>query len=184
MDSVTVSIDYPTEPLNKTTTFFRLIVALPIFVILSSISTTLFLGPLLMIVFRQKYPRWWFEWNLQMTKFSTRVSSYLLLMTDKYPSTDEEQNVHINIEYPEATKLNRWLPIIKWILVIPHIIVLAFLFVGVIFTTLFAWFAILFTGKYPKSLFNYAEGVLRWSTRVTAYAFLLTTDQYPEFSLK
>lgn len=203
MKNVTVSIDYPSEPLNRTTTLFRIVVAIPILILISSVSGsaimlgsgknatavaaaggTLVLGPLLMIVFRQKYPRWWFDWNLALTQFSARVSTYMMLMTDKYPSTDEEQSVHLNIEYPDATKLNRWLPLVKWFLAIPHYIALLFLSIGVIFSVLISWFAILFTGKYPESLFRYNEGVLRWSTNVSAYALLLTTDQYPPFSLK
>ncbi len=203
MKNVTVSIDYPSEPLNRTTTLFRIVVAIPILILISSVSGsaimlgsgknatavaaaggTLVLGPLLMIVFRQKYPRWWFDWNLALTQFSARVSTYMMLMTDKYPSTDEEQSVHLNIEYPDATKLNRWLPLVKWFLAIPHYIALLFLSIGVIFSVLISWFAILFTGKYPESLFKYNEGVLRWSTNVSAYALLLTTDQYPPFSLK
>ena len=202
MKNVTVSIDYPSEPLNRTTTLFRIVVAIPILILISSVSgsaimlgsgknatvaaagETLVLGPLLMIVFRQKYPRWWFDWNLALTQFSARVSTYMMLMTDRYPSTDEEQSVHLNIEYPDATKLNRWLPLVKWFLAIPHYIALLFLSIGVIFSVLISWFAILFTGKYPESLFRYNEGVLRWSTNVSAYALLLTTDQYPPFSLK
>lgn len=203
MKNVTVSIDYPSEPLNRTTTLFRIVVAIPILILISSVSGsaimlgsgknatavaaaggTLVLGPLLMIVFRQKYPRWWFDWNLALTQFSARVSTYMMLMTDRYPSTDEEQSVHLNIEYPDATKLNRWLPLVKWFLAIPHYIALLFLSIGVIFSVLISWFAILFTGKYPESLFRYNEGVLRWSTNVSAYALLLTTDQYPPFSLK
>lgn len=203
MKNVTVSIDYPSEPLNRTTTLFRIVVAIPILILISSVSGsaimlgsgknatavaaaggTLVLGPLLMIVFRQKYPRWWFDWNLALTQFSARVSTYMMLMTDKYPSTDEEQSVHLNIEYPDVTKLNRWLPLVKWFLAIPHYIALLFLSIGVIFSVLISWFAILFTGKYPESLFRYNEGVLRWSTNVSAYALLLTTDQYPPFSLK
>lgn len=202
MKNVTVSIDYPSEPLNRTTTLFRIVVAIPILILISSVSGsaimlgsgknatvaaaggTLVLGPLLMIVFRQKYPRWWFDWNLALTQFSARVSTYMMLMTDRYPSTDEEQSVHLNIEYPDATKLNRWLPLVKWFLAIPHYIALLFLSIGVIFSVLISWFAILFTGKYPESLFKYNEGALRWSTNVSAYALLLTTDQYPPFSLK
>lgn len=203
METVKVNIDYPTEPLNRTTSFFRIFTLIPIAIVLSTVSGgasmmgggetktvvaaaggTLVAGPLLMILFRQKYPKWWFDWNLELTRFSTRVGTYVLLMTDKYPSTDEVQNVHIEIQYPDAKQLNRWLVLVKWFLAIPHYIALFFLTIGVFFTTLFSWFAILFTGKYPEGFFRYNEGVIRWSTRVTAYAFILATDEYPPFSLK
>jgi hypothetical protein len=138
-----------------------------------------------MIVFRQKYPRWWFDWNLGLTRFSTRVATYVALMDDRYPSTDDEQSVHLDIDYPDVPRdLNRLLPLVKWLLAIPHIVVLFFLGLGAIGAVVIAWFAILFTGRYPRGLFHYVEGVLRWGTRVSGYAFLLVTDRYPPFSLK
>lgn len=144
----------------------------------------LFAATALMIVFRQRYPRWWFDFALELNRFSMRVSAYMLLLTDRYPSTVEKQSVRLDLDYPDAKKdLNRWLPLIKWLLAIPHYIVLLFLIIGVLFATIIAWFAILFTGKYPKTLFDYVVGVERWSLRVNAYAVLLLTDKYPPFSL-
>jgi hypothetical protein len=136
-----------------------------------------------MILFRQKYPRWWFDWNLQLLRFNSRVAAYLALMDDHYPSTDEEQAVHLEFPYPDAARLNRWLPLIKWLLAIPHYVVLVFLAIAALVAVIFAWFAILFTGRYPRSLFDFVVGVLRWSNRVTGYAVILVTDQYPPFSL-
>ena len=202
---VRLSIDYPDRELNRATTFFRLIVAIPIFIVLVSISGGasggwgkdagkavwigaggfLFLAPLLLIVFRQKYPRWWFDWNLNLSRFSTRVAAYASLMDDRYPSTDEEQYVHLDIDYPNVeTDLNRWLPLVKWFLAIPHFIVLVFLGIAGFFAVVFAWFAILFTGRYPRGLFDFVEGVFRWGARVEGYAILLVTDRYPPFSLQ
>jgi len=202
---VRLSIDYPDRELNRATTFFRLIVAIPIFIVLVSISGGasggwgkdagkavwigaggfLFLAPLLLIVFRQKYPRWWFDWNLNLSRFSTRVAAYTSLMDDRYPSTDEEQYVHLDIDYPNVeTDLNRWLPLVKWFLAIPHFIVLVFLGIAGFFAVVFAWFAILFTGRYPRGLFDFVEGVFRWGARVEGYAILLVTDRYPPFSLQ
>jgi hypothetical protein len=198
-----LSVDYPDRDLNRLTTFFRLFVALPILIVLGTVAGgawewsydngkeaaaaaggLLFLGPLLMILFRQKYPRWWFDFNLQLVRFSTRVSSYLALMSDKYPSTDEEQSVHLDFDYPNVKQdLNRWLPLVKWFLAIPHFIALFFLTIASVFAVIFAWFAILFTGRYPRGLFNFVEGVMRWGLRVQAYALLLVTDQYPPFRL-
>jgi hypothetical protein len=144
----------------------------------------LFFGPLLMIVFRQKYPRWWFDWNLELQRFTNRVVVYLLLMDDRYPSTDEQQGVHLDYVYPDASRgLNRWLPLVKWLLVIPHLIVLLFLWIAALVVVVLAWFTILFTGRYPRGMFGFVEGVLRWGQRVIAYAFLLVTDSYPPFTL-
>ncbi|MGN6160256.1 MAG: DUF4389 domain-containing protein [Marmoricola sp.] len=201
---VEFSVDYPERPLSRLKTAFRLILAIPILVVLGLLSgatyrsttdghssaTTLtaagilVVPTVLMLLFRRKYPRWWFDWNLELVRFSTRVSAYLMLMDDRYPSTDEAQSVHLDIPYPHAeTDLNRWLPLVKWLLAIPHYIVLAFLYIGAVFTVIFAWFAILVTGRYPRGAFTYVEGVLRWNMRVSAYAFLLTTDKYPPFRL-
>ena len=200
---VQFSIDYPEGPRNKLTVAFRIFTVIPIAIVagavgggalafgagettasFASAGGTLFLGPLLMIVFRQKYPRWWYDWNLALTRLSGRVGAYLALLGDEYPSTDEEQAVHIEIPYPDVpVELNRWLPLAKWFLAIPHYIVLIFLFIAAFVVTIIAWFAILFTGEYPRGMFAFVVGVGRWSTRVGAYAFLLTTDRYPPFSL-
>jgi hypothetical protein len=198
---VQFSVDYPDRPLNRLTTFFRVFWAIPIVIVLSLVSGgtsysgtdtkyvaaaaggLLILGPVLMILFRQKYPRWWFDWNLQLLRFNSRVAAYLALMDDHYPSTDEEQAVHLEFPYPDAARLNRWLPLIKWLLAIPHYVVLVFLAIAALVAVIFAWFAILFTGRYPRSLFDFVVGVLRWSNRVTGYALILVTDQYPPFSL-
>lgn len=198
-----LSVDYPDRDLNRATTFFRLFVAVPILIVLASVSGgawqwsyeqgktaataaggLLFFGPLLMILFREKYPRWWFDFNLQLARFTTRVTAYLALMSDQYPSTDEEQSVHLDLEFPDVKQdLNRWLPLVKWLLAIPHYIVLFFLVIASVFAVIIAWFAILFTGRYPRSLFDFVEGVMRWGLRVEAYAMLLVTDSYPPFRL-
>jgi len=151
---------------------------------LASAGGLLFAAPLLLIVFRQKYPRWWFDWNLELQRFTTRVGVYLALMDDRYPSTDEEQSVHLTYTYPDARQdLNRWLPLVKWLLAIPHYVVLLFLVIASIVVVIVAWFAILFTGRYPRGMFDFVEGVIRWGNRVTGYAFTLVTDRYPPFSL-
>ncbi|GGM72896.1 hypothetical protein GCM10012275_49410 [Longimycelium tulufanense] len=152
--------------------------------VLAGAGGLLFFGPLLMILFRQKYPRWWFDWNLNLFRFQNRVSVYLALLRDEYPSTDEEQAVHLDIDYPDVPRdLNRWLPLVKWLLAIPHYILLFFLNIALVIAAIIAWFAILFTGRYPSGLFGFVVGVLRWNNRVTAYAFLLFTDRYPPFRL-
>jgi hypothetical protein len=199
---VQFSVDYPDRPLNRLTSAFRIFVAIPILIVLGTVSNsslawshssataasgvggTLFFGPLLMILFRQKYPRWWFDWNVELQRFTNRVAVYVLLMDDRYPSTDEQQSVHLDYVYPDVSRdLNRWLPIVKILLAIPHLIVLGFLSLATLVVVIVAWFAILFTGRYPRGLFGFVEGVMRWGQRVIAYAFLLTTDKYPPFSL-
>ena len=200
---VNLSIDYPDRALNRLTTFFRIFTAIPIVIIIGLLSSAefgwnepggwayryaaaglIFLPIVLMLLFRQKYPKWWFDWNVALTKFGARVAAYLDLLTDVYPSTDDEQAVHIEIPYPDAkNELNRWLPLVKWLMAIPHCIVLCFLYIAAIVCVIIAWFAILFTSRYPRDLFNFVVGVYRWSLRVAAYAILLTTDLYPPFRL-
>ncbi len=193
-----LSIDYPDRNLDKLSTFFRILWAIPIWIVLALLVCTavaweedtwwwggfVVLPTLLMILFRQKYPKWWYDWNLAIARFATRFVAYLALLRDEYPSTDEEQAVHLDIPYPNARDdLNRWLPLVKWLLAIPHYIVLWFLAIAAIVVVIVSWFAILFTGRYPKDLFDFVVGVFRWYLRVWAYAFLLTTDRYPPFRL-
>jgi len=207
-----LDIDYP-EKLDRFTTFFRLIWIIPILIVLSVLSATststvtvvtrtgevvsraastgggiaagLFGATLLLILFRQRYPRWWFDFAREFTRFEARIGASLALLTDQYPSTVDEQAVHLEIDYPDVKQdLNRWLPLVKWFLAIPHYIVLAFLVIGAFFAIVIAWFAILFTGRYPRGLFDFVVGVGRWGLRVQAYAMLLVTDRYPPFSLK
>jgi hypothetical protein len=201
---VRFSVDYPDRTLDRVTTAFRIFVAIPIFIVLGAVSggswewsqgrgTTavaagagglLFFGPLLMILFRQTYPRWWFDWNLELQRFSNRVGAYLALMNDRYPSTTDHQSVHLDYDYPDIERdLNRWLPLVKWFLAIPHYVVLFFLTVAAVVVVIVAWFAILFTARYPRGIFDFVEGVIRWHNRVLAYAFTLVTDRYPPFSL-
>ena len=184
---VNLKIDY-SETSIKLTALFRLVLVIPIIIVIALISSyaeTLSLAVALMILFREKYPKWWFDWNLDLTKFWLRIASYGLLMRDEYPSTDDDQAVKVDIPYPDVKKdLNRWMPLVKWILVIPHLIILLFIFIAVVVCSIFAWFAILFTGRYPKDIFNFVEGFLRWSLRVNAYAFILITDEYPPFRLR
>jgi hypothetical protein len=201
-----LQVDYP-ERLNRVTTLFRVIVSIPIVIVITvlsaeatrtaydrsgeeitqtsgGISAGLFLATLLMIVFRRRYPRWWFDFARELTRFGARVGAYVALLTDRYPSTVDEQSVHLDIDYPNVERdLNRWLPLVKWLLAIPHYLILVVLSVGAVFAVVIAWFAILFTGRYPRALFDFVVGVGRWWLRVQAYAFLLVTDRYPPFSL-
>jgi hypothetical protein len=203
---VQLDIDYPDRSLNRLTTALRIFTIIPIAIVLATVSGqtwdwgggpgdrggtvvvaaggALFAGPLLMILFREKYPRWWFDWNLELTRFSSRVALYGALLDDRYPSTDEAQSLRLEVPYPDVpNELNRLLPLVKWFLAIPHYIVLFFLGIAAVVCIVIAWFAILFTGRYPRGLFDFVVGVGRWGVRVSAYAFLLVTDRYPPFSL-
>jgi hypothetical protein len=201
-----LDVDYP-EKLDRLTTFVRVIWIIPIAIIVSlltatgnetvvtqtgervtstggGISSGLWLATVLMIVFRVRYPRWWFDFARELTRFEARVGAYLVLLTDRYPSTVEEQAVHLEIDYPDVEQsLNRWLPLVKWLLAVPHYLVLVVLWIVAVVAVVVAWFAILVTGRYPRPLFDFVVGVGRWSLRVGAYAFLLVTDRYPPFSL-
>ncbi len=188
-----LQIDYP-ERLDRLTTFFRLIWFIPIGIIFGLLTyqpeetvagpATLSIATVLMIVVRQRYPRWWFNFVCELMRFTTRVGAYLALLTDRYPSTVDEQSVHLEIDYPDVKRdLNRWLPLVKWFLAIPHVIVLLILLMLALLSVAIAWFAILVTGRYPRSLFDFVVGVFRWGLRVEAYAVLLVTDRYPPFSV-
>ncbi|HEX5899114.1 MAG TPA: DUF4389 domain-containing protein [Solirubrobacteraceae bacterium] len=201
---VALEIEYPDRPLNRLTTAFRPFVAIPILILLGTVSGEsidwtsgdtrktvvsagglLFLGPLLMILFRGRYPGWWFDWNLNLVRFGTRVAAFIALLDDRYPSTEDEQAVHLSMLHPDVAggDISRGLPLVKWLLAVPHYIVLFFLWIGVVVAVVLAWFAILFTGRYPRGLFDFVVGVGRWHLRVIGYAFVLATDVYPPFRL-
>ena len=198
---ITFSVDYPDRPLDRTSTAFRLILALPVLALLAVVSGPmslwssdtggsiavgagglLVLGPLLMLVFRGSYPQWWFDFNLELQRFTNRVFAYLALLDDRYPSATDRQSVQL--DYPTPDGLSRWLPLVKWFLAIPHYVVLVVLHVVAVLAIVAAWFAVVVTGRYPRVLFDFVTGVLRWHNRVTGYAFTLVTDRYPPFSLR
>ncbi len=154
-------VDVPGQ-LDRLTTLLRPIWAIPILVIFGLLNSGgtvhyvneagkavqtsgggaaagLFLATALMLVVRQRYPRWWFDFAVELARFGSRVGAYLLLLTDVYPSTTDAQGVHLEVAYPDATQLNRWLPLVKWLLAIPHYIVLFFLSVAVAVVTIVAW---------------------------------------------
>ncbi len=201
---VSFSVDYPERELNRVSTFFRIFAVIPIALLAALLpggglaageygsgaysgaiaaGSIIFVPIVLMLLIKKKYPRWWFDWNLELLRFGNRIGVYVLLMDDEYPSTDERQTVHLDFPYPDAEQLSRGLPLVKWLLAIPHYIVLFFLYIGVFLAAIGAWFAILFTGRYPRGIFDFVEGTFRWHNRVVGYAFTLITDEYPPFQL-
>lgn len=203
--AVSLVVDFPDRPLNRVSTAFRLVLVVPIVLLAALLQSGKFgsdlemsawfvasgitgagvivLPTALMLVIRGKYPRWWFDWNLELLRFVNRIAVYTALMDDRYPATDDEQGVHLQLRYPDVNALDRALPLFKWLLAIPHYLILGLLFIPVALAIMVAWFAILFTGKYPTQLFRLVEGFLRWGLRVNAYAFVLVTDDYPPFRL-
>jgi len=183
---VTLEVDYP-ESLDRLTTFFRLPTAIPALIVLSLVtagSQSLSGAIALMLLFRGRYPAPWFEWMRYMTEYQARAGAYIGLLTDEYPSTTDEQRVHLQIAPPVEASLSRWLPLVKWLLALPHYIVAALLVIALLCTTILAWGVILIRGRYPRGLFDFAVGVNRWILRVTAYISILNTDRYPPFSLR
>ncbi len=201
---VNFSVDYPERELNRVSTFFRIFTVVPIAILVALLpggelatgqyggstwgaslaaGSLIFAPIVLMLLIKKKYPRWWFDWNIELLRLANRIGVYVALMDDEYPSTDEQQAVHLDFAYPDGEQLSRGLPLVKWLLAIPHYIVLFFLYIGVFFAVIGAWFAILFTGRYPRGIFSFVEGTLRWHNRVVGYAFSLVTDEYPPFQL-
>lgn len=200
---VDLSVEFQDRELNRTTTCFRFFTVIPIAIILALVSGATYytagdnvyvfggaagllaLPTALMIIFRRKYPRWWFDFNRELVSFMIRVGVYFLLIDDRYPSTTDSQAVAIKFNYPDAEReLSQFMPIIKWLLAIPHYVVLFFLWIGVFFGTIYAWFMIVFTGRYPHDVFDFVVGVMRWQLRVGSYSMLLITDEYPPFRLE
>ena len=208
MYPVQFDVEYPEGGVNRLTALVRILLAMPVLIVITLIGRNsfifsqfdgsggsaqldlmlmpfgIFMSTALMILFRNKYPRWWFDWSLELARFQARVGAYLFLLRDEYPSTDDHQAVTLDIAYPDVeSQLNRVLPLFKWLLAIPHYIALTFLGIGAVIVVVIAWIAILITGQHPLWSFRYLVGVSRWSYRVGAYAFLMTTDRYPPFRL-
>lgn len=186
---VQFSVDYPEEARNRLTALLRIILAVPILVLsllleLVSVSLGLIIIPTaLMIMIKKKYPRWWFDHNLEIRRFLSRVNAFIALLRDEYPSTDERQAIHLDIEYPPPGQLARFMPLIKWLLATPHYVILSVLMVVSVIASVVAWVAILATGRYPEGIFNFVVGVMRWNNRVNAYVLMQATDRYPPFRL-
>ena len=184
-----------TRKRNRATTFFRPILIIPILIFVgtfsssnsgaTSISFTLAVPVLLALVFRNIYPSYIYGFNQSFLELQNRISLYALYLTDEFPSIEKSKYVTITLPEVRGGKaLNRWLPLVKWLLAIPlYVVGVVYLAVTVIYTII-AWFNILFTGKYPKFAIDFVVGTVQFWNRVTGYAFILVTDEYPTFSVK
>ena len=183
---ITFEVEYP-ERLSRWLIFVKWLLAIPHVIIISLfgylIELTTFIS-WFAILFTGRYPRALFDLALLYWGWNSRVTSYLVLLRDEYPPFGEdaagEYPVHVDIPYPE--RLSRLLIFVKWLLVIPHIIILALLSAVALAVYVIGWFAILFTGQFPRSMFDFLVGVGRWNLRVSAYVMLMR-DEYPPFSL-
>lgn len=186
------------EDRNRLTALFRIIIVLPVAIYFSAFAVNSFstdnwsysfggliiLPTFLALVFRGIYPSYALSFNHALISLETRVNAYALLLTDDYPSIEENDIVQITLpEVGTGSELSRIMPLFKWFLAIPlYFMGLIYIFYG-IFLTLFAWFSILLSGKYPVWCADAMVGILAFYNRVYGYAFILVTDEYPSFSL-
>jgi hypothetical protein len=196
-NQIETQIDVTLTERNRVTAFFRLILAVPALIFVSSFAPSaafsdeaagIFAGLLavpagLAIVVRQVYPSYVLVFNEALLSLQTRVDAYLVLLTDEYPSIEENDIVSVTFPEVDAKQLNRWLPLIKWLLALPLYLVGIVYFIYATLLTLLGWFSILFTGRYPEVCAEGVVGTIAYWNRVVGYAFLLVTDEYPTFSL-
>ena len=178
-------VQYP-EQLSRLLIFVKWLLAIPHFIILYAlgiVSSVILVIAFFTILFTKRFPRGLFDFVVNVNRWNANAFAYYGLLRDEYPPFSWEPGqypVTYEVDYPE--ELNRWLPLIKWLLVIPHLIVLLFVFLVAYVAWFIAFFAILFTGRFPRGLFDFIVGVIRWNYRVGAYLYLLR-DEYPPFSL-
>ena len=198
-NQIETQIDVTLTERNRVTALFRIILVVPMAIFLAAFTpsvadlesgdlNSLYAGffalPVgLAIIFRQVYPSFLLAFNEALLSLQIRVNAYVFLLTDEYPSIEENDVVSVTFPEVDAKALNRWLPLIKWLLAIPlYVVGIAYIIYGA-FLTLFAWFSILFTGNFPEFCAEGIVGVIAYWNRVTGYALLLVTDEYPTFSL-
>jgi hypothetical protein len=183
---VRFDVQYP-EQLSRWLIFVKWILAIPHFLILYALNAVAGICVLIgffAILFTRQFPRGLWDFVVNTRRWNENNSAYIALMRDEYPPFSWEPGVYpvtLEVDYPE--EMNRWLPLVKWLLAIPHLIVLSVLYIAAIVVIIIAWFAILFTGQFPRGMFDFVVGVMRWNNRVYAYFYLLR-DEYPPFSLK
>jgi uncharacterized protein DUF4389 len=185
---VRYDVEYP-ERLSRWKIFVKWILAIPHLIIvylLQAVASVLVFIAFFAILFTKKWPRGLFDFTVQIQRWTANTFAYaILLLRDEYPPFSGEPGEYplaLEIEYDD--NLSRWMIFVKWLLAIPHLIVLVFLEIAALVVVIIAFFAILFTGRYPRGMFDFVVGTARWYWRVDAYALLLMTDRYPPFSLK
>ena len=194
---IETQIDVSLTERNRLTAFFRIILVVPMAIFLASFAPTdlsadgsnywavgfLVLPTALAIVFRRIYPSYLLVFNEALLSLQTRVDAYILLLTDEYPSIEENDIVSVTFPSVDAKQLNQWLPLVKWFLAIPLYIVGLFYIIYAALLTIFAWLTVIFTGNYPEKCAEGVVGTIAYWNRVAGYALLLVTDEYPTFSL-
>jgi hypothetical protein len=181
-------VEYP-ERLSHWKVLLKWLFAIPQFIIvylLQAVNSVIIFIAFFAVLFTKKWPRGMFDFSLQIQRWTFNTYAYALtLMRDEYPPfTGERGQYPLTLEVEYREDLSRWMIFVKWLLAIPHVIVLAFLGIAAYVAVVIAFFAVLFTGKYPRGLFDFVVGTARWAVRVNAYAFWFMTDRYPPFSLK
>ena len=194
-NQIETQVDVTLTERNRVTALFRIILVVPMAIFVASFAPNwsnnsdswtiglLILPVALAIVFRQVYPSYLLTFNEALLSLQTRVDAYVLLLTDEYPSIEDNDVVSVTFPEVDAKSLNRWLPLVKWFLAIPLYLVGIAYIIYAAFLTLFAWFSILFTGNYPEFCAEGVVGTIAYWNRVVGYALVLVTDEYPSFSL-
>jgi len=198
-NQIETQIDVTMTERNRTSALFRLILVVPIAIFvaaftpsvagldsgdMNSLNAGFFALPVaLAIVFRQVYPSYLLSFNEALLSLQTRVNAYVCLLTDEYPSIEDNDVVSVTFPEVDAKALNRWLPLVKWFLAIPlYVVGIVYIFYG-LFLTGCAWISILFSGNFPEFCAEGIVGVIAYWNRVVGYALVLVTDEYPTFSL-
>ena len=182
---VTFSVAYP-ESLSRWKIFVKFLLAIPHLVVLYALSLAAGITTLVAwfaILFTGKYPDGLFKFAVGVQRWNYNVNVYTLLLRDEYPPFSMDAGLYpvtYEVDYPDH--LSRLLIFVKFLLALPNAIVLLVVLLVACLASIVAWFAILFTGKYPRGIFDFVSGALRWNARLNAYTNLMT-DTYPPFSL-
>ncbi len=205
-NQIETQIDVTLTERNRMTALFRLILVAPAFIFVSSFASFsdlssdstaglssdstagiaagfLILPLVLALVVRQAYPSYLLAFNEALISLQTRLTAYMVVLTDEYPSIEDNDVVSVTFPEVDPKALNRFLPLVKWLLALPLYIVGIIYAIYAIFLTLFAWINVIFTGNYPERCAEGVVGTIAFWNRVTGYALLMVTDEYPTFSL-
>ena len=185
---VRFDVEYP-ERLSRWKIFVKWLLAIPHLIIvylLQIVASVMVFIAFFAILFTKKWPRGMFDFMVQIQRWTANMAAYaLLLLRDEYPPFSGDAGEYpVTLEVDYDANLSRWQIFLKWLFVIPHLVVLLFVLLAAYVVVFIAFFAILFTGRYPRGMFDFVVGAGRWVMRVNAYAQWLMTDRYPPFSLR